>query len=304
MNLRINWSDENYGEIAHNIYRSTTTMDPASLPTPLATLGSNVITYLDETVVDQTTYFYIVSAVLDGVEYLSDEFDEFIDSSVGVIPTDGLIIYFDFESISGSTVPNESPTAGVLDGTKGAGVTAVSGSLDAIAGNFNGSTSGYIDVAHSSDFDSSDYSVSMWVKVIPDSSDTTGLIWKAPNTGFSRQMSFSVESSNDSSRFNMGMSTGSTLYNLQSTTTVNNTWQHVVAIQEGRVGKIYVNGDLEATLTANADLITNTEKLTFGRVTSASSSGRYLEGQMDSVRVYNRALTQSEVTSLSNEFVT
>ena len=74
MKIRLNWTDQNSSEDGHNIYRSTSPIDPNSLPAPLDTIGPNIEFYDDETVIEGTIYYYRVSAFLgSSIESLSQE---------------------------------------------------------------------------------------------------------------------------------------------------------------------------------------------------------------------------------------
>lgn len=74
-NIRLNWQDVNYGEDGHNIYRSTSPMTVGSLPAPIASLGADVTSYLDENLTDGTTYYYRVGAVWGTEEEVSAEIE-------------------------------------------------------------------------------------------------------------------------------------------------------------------------------------------------------------------------------------
>jgi lysophospholipase L1-like esterase len=55
------------------VYRDASTIDPASPPPALATLGVDIVEYIDSDVVIDQTYFYRVSAVSGANEVFSDE---------------------------------------------------------------------------------------------------------------------------------------------------------------------------------------------------------------------------------------
>jgi hypothetical protein len=63
MPIKLNWVNRVEADEIR-VYRSTATMDPNALPTPLATLAADVLEYLDEAVAPDTTYYYRVAAVL------------------------------------------------------------------------------------------------------------------------------------------------------------------------------------------------------------------------------------------------
>jgi hypothetical protein len=62
MSIRLTWTNRVLADELR-VYRDTVTMDPESLPSPLATLPGSATEYLDETVVVGAAYFYRVAAV-------------------------------------------------------------------------------------------------------------------------------------------------------------------------------------------------------------------------------------------------
>ena len=58
--LILTWKDFNLNEDGFNIYRSETPMDVGNMPSPIATVGSNVGSYDDTTGVVGTAYYYRV----------------------------------------------------------------------------------------------------------------------------------------------------------------------------------------------------------------------------------------------------
>lgn len=73
-------------------------------------------------------------------------------------------------------------------------------------------------------------------------------------------------------------------------------WIHVVTTFEGGTSKIYIDGELDSTQTG-LSLTTNTNPLFIG---SNGGVNYYLNGKMDSTKIYNRALTASEIKSNYN----
>ena len=69
----LQWKDRNFSEIQHKIYKSDTPMTLGMLPTPIATLGSNVTEYIDYDVIEGNTYYYRIGAVRGNDEAVSDE---------------------------------------------------------------------------------------------------------------------------------------------------------------------------------------------------------------------------------------
>ncbi len=79
-----------------------------------------------------------------------------------------------------------------------------------------------------------------------------------------------------------------------------NTWVHVMGTANGSAAKAYVNGVEVGSVAAGATYTSYTvpNLLIQGTSGLASIAGGYMAATIDDVRVYNRALTASEVTAL------
>ena len=76
-----------------------------------------------------------------------------------------------------------------------------------------------------------------------------------------------------------------------------NTWSHVAGTWDGSTLQVYVNGTLVASR-AVSEMLTNTTNPL--RIGGNSMWGEYLAGRIDEVRIYNRALSQSEIQNDMN----
>lgn len=82
-----------------------------------------------------------------------------------------------------------------------------------------------------------------------------------------------------------------TSQDLSTVTNLNlDTWYHGIIVYDGNKGYVYVNGNLDNTVTFTNSLLTSTVDLTIG-LTS-------LKGILDEVRIYNRALSAEEAKSI------
>lgn len=72
-----------------------------------------------------------------------------------------------------------------------------------------------------------------------------------------------------------------------------NEWHHVAATYDGFVMKIYLDGELKATKEVTGTISTNTNPITIG--TQPGFSGEFFEGNVDEVRIWNRALDECEI---------
>jgi fibronectin type 3 domain-containing protein len=76
-----------------------------------------------------------------------------------------------------------------------------------------------------------------------------------------------------------------------------NAWTHVALTYDGSILRLYVNGTQVATRSISGSVQTNSSPL---RIGGNSPYGEYFNGRIDEVRVYNRALTQTEIQSDMN----
>jgi HKD family nuclease len=75
-------------------------------------------------------------------------------------------------------------------------------------------------------------------------------------------------------------------------------WHYAVVTYDGSVLRLYVDGQQVASLNTNAMPATDTMPLTIGK--NSSSNSNYFIGDIDEVRVYNRALSAQEVSDAYN----
>ena len=73
-----------------------------------------------------------------------------------------------------------------------------------------------------------------------------------------------------------------------------NAWTHVAVTYDGAAIRLFVNGTQVAAVARTGTLETNTKPL---RIGGNSPYGEYFQGRIDDVRVYNRALTATEIQS-------
>ena len=72
-------------------------------------------------------------------------------------------------------------------------------------------------------------------------------------------------------------------------------WNHLVATYDGQFAKVYINGKMEATASTNNEKIhVNGNPVTIG----TDGYGLRYTGEMDDIRIYNRALPAEEVKAL------
>ena len=85
---------------------------------------------------------------------------------------------------------------------------------------------------------------------------------------------------------------------IQSTTTVNDgNWHHVVAERQGTTIRVYVDGNLETSLTGtHSGALNANANITFG---GDLVNGIFYPGALDDVRIYDEAIPQSAISILA-----
>ena len=77
-----------------------------------------------------------------------------------------------------------------------------------------------------------------------------------------------------------------------------NRWNHVVVSYSSLTITAYLNGELVGTMSTTGSLLENSDSLYIGM--DPPGALEYLTGDLDEVRIYNRALSVQEVRALSN----
>ncbi|MFH1881675.1 MAG: LamG-like jellyroll fold domain-containing protein [Planctomycetota bacterium] len=75
-------------------------------------------------------------------------------------------------------------------------------------------------------------------------------------------------------------------------------WTHFAATYDGSAMKMYFDGLVVAEMSASGDIATSDEPIFIGNKHSTAPAGDEFNGILDDVRIYNRALSQSEIKRL------
>lgn len=144
-------------------------------------------------------------------------------------------------------------------------------------------------------FETMPYSVSLWFKT---TNTSAGNILSAGREG---GCVTSPRVAVVGGRLEVDQNNGCTsLAALSNTAIVANTWYHVVAVISGSSISLYVNGQLDKTVTGTANAGGPQGCLFIGAQQSDTCAGAYnfFAGAIDEVKIFNRALTASDVAAL------
>jgi hypothetical protein len=150
--------------------------------------------------------------------------------------------------------------------------------------------------------------VETWVKFDSLSSNTSGgapngtqyLVFKKNQAAVNFEGFVLNKTSSNTFRFGFGQGNGNPGVVVDSTTAATTgVFYHVVGTYDGSSVKIYVNGQLEATAPYNLPLNYDTRPLFLGTSGESNFDGKF-NGVLDEVSIYNRALSASEITAISN----
>jgi prepilin-type N-terminal cleavage/methylation domain-containing protein len=201
-----------------------------------------------------------------------------------------LVGYWSFDEGSGTTARDLSGYGnnGTLIGTIGWTTGKVGYALQFGTGNNYGT--GYVNIGNVLNFGTRSFSISAWVN--PYGFEPTygwqRIVTKRDSGSYWYSLTLNSTSRIPMIEFSGGVGSGVALSAMS--------WYHLVATRDGATGvaKIYINGTLANSGSGWGQNLDNTGPLQIG----AWIGGQIWSGLIDEVRIYNRALSDSEIKSL------
>lgn len=208
-------------------------------------------------------------------------------SAFAQIPTNGLVAWYPFNGNA-----NDGTANGLNGIVNGATLTADRFGNSNSAYLFDGS-SNFIEIPDDNLLDLSDnFSLCAWIKVNDSVQIEQAIIGKQRLSGHT---GYNLLFNNVSFGMNNG-SQNQIVY--LSTQICNKGWHLLIGTYNGSVGKLYIDGDSVAFKTFSMSLLNSTMPVYIGK---EFANGRYFDGIIDDVRIYNRALSASEISALYDE---
>lgn len=209
----------------------------------------------------------------------------------------GLVGAWSFNEGTGTTVADRSGTGNV--GSIFQATWYNSGKYGK-ALSFDGSND-YVSVPDSSSLDlTNKMTIEAWVR--PTASSGWRTVMMKENGGELAYGMYARESTNRPSGWlRINPSSGSSFSAGATPGLALNTWTHMATTYDGATLRLFVNGVQRASRATTGNMYTSTGPLKFG---GNAMWGEYFAGQLDEIRVYNRALTASEIQTDMNTAIT
>ncbi len=200
------------------------------------------------------------------------------------VSANGLVLAFGFNENSGTTLNDAS---GLLNNGTATNTTWTTGKFGS-ALSFNG-TSSWVTVNNAAALNLTNrMTLEAWVYPTTTSGWRT-VIMRDPSANYY------LDSSNGSytgSGPSAGVNNGTNQDVYGSSGLPLNTWSHLAATWDGTTLRVYVNGAQVASKAISQAIVASTSPL---RIGGNATWGEFFAGKIDEVRVYNRALSQSEI---------
>ena len=213
---------------------------------------------------------------------------------VQITLTNGLIAYWKLDDGSGT---NAVDSMGFSNGTLSGSPTWTTGKINGGV-SFSGSSQ-YVDFGTKFPAITSAITISAWVN--PGASQIQYAdIWGDHESSFKGMVM--QQNSNTLNQYSWGygngsnFSSGAGFFNLTAST-----WTHVVAVKDATTCYVYLNGVEQVALRGScSSAIVPATTINFSAGRGYAGGGRFFNGKVDEVAVWNRALSASEVSQLYN----
>lgn len=211
-------------------------------------------------------------------------------NTVAQVPA-GLVAAYSFDAGTGATATDSSgkSNTGTLANTTWTTSGKFGGALT-----FNG-TSSMVTVADNTTLDlTNGMTLSAWVYPTSNSAAWRTVILKENTT----DLVYALYGTGDTAvPQGMRLAGGATKAALGTAAPALNTWTHLAVTYDGSNLRMYVNGTLTGTTAATGNMANSALPL---RIGGNAIWGEYFAGRIDEVRVFNRALSATELTAMMN----
>ncbi len=257
---------------------------------PYVTIATSPVgSYDDTAVAERTTYYYVVSAV--GPIGESANSPQAVATPLGIGDvTNGLMGYWRFDEGTGTITADSSGNNN--NGTLVNGPTWDSpGWIGPAALSFVSTNEQYVTVPDAPSLDmTSAITVAAWVNAV----DWSGNHRVLEKGNSDNQYLFLA----DNNELRLHLNNVNTLV---CPLPAAGAWAYVAATWDGSNIVMYVNGQPQAMMAATGAISTTANPLTIGAKNGSTADNDYMNGELDEVRLYNRALSLPEINTIMHD---
>ncbi len=208
-----------------------------------------------------------------------------INSNAGI--NDGLIAYYPFNG-------NANDESGNGNHGTVSGATLTTDRCDNTNNAYSFDGSDYIEIDDSSSFEVQNLTISLWLS-LSDGNNSPNFFNKDDYT-----KGYQIGVSGPKLYFMVGNGVWHPIY--VDNDLENNTWYHLVGTYDGNTLKFYLNSSLIDELEHQGGISYGNNNLFIGaNGYYLANPDHYMNGKIDDIRVYNRALSETEIDDLYNE---
>lgn len=257
------------------VFKSTTPLNPRSMPTPIATLAGGAVSYTDDDVIEDDVFYYMVASVCEG-------FTLYSGGVIGVVTTgdphwDKVVALLHFDGDLTDQKGNAWTGTGTIvpDGRFNSGVNTSAAHIQTPTASWNDLSSGQ-----------GDFTVEMFIKQTAPNI-ASALIAHLFSGNFPFTIAFGkVGTITASNQLYFGHYNGTWIGANSTWEPVSGQWHHIAASRQGATYKLFADGVLIASFTNTAAAAANGSVLYVGRRWDNPPFGSALfQGVIDEFRI-------------------
>ena len=149
-----------------------------------------------------------------------------------------------------------------------------------------------IEITESSRFEKNSHTISLWVKA-----DSFSSNWVSKD-GESSERQWLIGSINTGQIRTHVWTTNGIFYKDSLSSLSTGSWNHVVQTWDGQKLSLYVNGSLDNDIATSGTIVTGDQPVRIAGGAISGAAQYFFNGDMDQVRIYDRPLSTSEVSSM------